>query len=326
LINRTKINTAKMKTFKIIIATMILLIAFSCGESRVKGKKQKITISGAFALYPLTVKWAEIYMKENPLVQIDISAGGAGKGMTDVLSDMVEIAMMSREIEQSEVDKGAFAIAVAKDAVIPVFNSGNPLCKQILEKGSDSLHLANIFIAGTIHNWNEVISIPGAPVEMHVYTRSDACGAAAMWASFFGKNQEDLSGTGVFGDPGIAEAVKNDIYGVGYNNVVYVFDLKTRKKTQGLEILPLDLNSNGKIDPEENFYDNVDSFIEAIKKDKFPSPPARKLYMVTKGKPNDLAVVSFLKWILENGQQYVEQAGYVNFSQENIQKELKKLD
>jgi phosphate transport system substrate-binding protein len=315
-----------MKTFRIGVIFLIIVIAFSCGENRVKGKKQKITISGAFALYPLTVKWAEIYMKENPMVQIDISAGGAGKGMTDVLSDMVEIAMLSRGIEEPEVKKGAFAIAVAKDAVVPVFNSKNPLYFEILKKGIDSAHFAQIFIDGTIKNWNDVISNMEKPVELHVFTRSDACGAAAMWAMYLGKNQEDLKGTGVFGDPGIAEAVKNDIYGLGYNNIVYVYDLQTRKKTQGMEIIPLDLNHNGAIDPDENIYETIDQLTEAIKKDKYPSPPARDLYMVTLGKPNNTAVVSFLRWILEDGQQYIEQAGYVTLSEENILEELAKLN
>jgi phosphate transport system substrate-binding protein len=315
-----------MKTLRLGVTFFILLIALSCGENRVKGKKQKITISGAFALYPLTVKWAEIYMKENPLVQIDISAGGAGKGMTDVLSNMVDIAMLSREIETSEVTKGAYAIAVAKDAVVPVFNSKNLLCKEILKTGSDSVHLAGIFIDGTINNWKGLVSNSNKSVELHVFTRSDACGAAAMWASYFGKNQEDLKGIGVFGDPGIAEAVKNDVYGLGYNNIVYVYDQKTRKKTEGLEILPLDLNSNGRIDPEENFYETIDQFTSAIKMGKYPSPPARNLYLVTMGKPSDKAVISFLKWILNIGQQYVEQAGYVNIPADKIQKELDKLN
>jgi phosphate transport system substrate-binding protein len=302
-----------------------IIIMSSCGTNSSVPKNQKITISGAFALYPLTVKWAELYMKENPGVQIDISAGGAGKGMTDVLSNMVEIAMLSREIEIPESDKGAFAISVAKDAVIPVFNSKNPLYNEIIKKGADSASLAKIFIDGTIKNWGSLLQNDEQSVEMHVFTRSDACGAASMWAIYLGKNQEDLTGTGVFGDPGIADAVKNDIYGIGYNNIVYVYDLQTRKKTEGLEILPLDINHNGLIDPDENFYETIDQLTQAIKTDKFPSPPARNLYMVTMGKPNNPAVVAFLKWILVNGQQYVEQAGYVNLSEERIKQELAKL-
>jgi phosphate transport system substrate-binding protein len=315
-----------MKVFRFITLLFCIVSLFSsCGGNSAGLKKHKITISGAFALYPLTVKWAEVYMKENPGVQIDISAGGAGKGMTDVLSNMVEIAMLSRGIEESEVKKGAYAIAVAKDAVVPVFNSKNPLYKEILVKGADSASLASIFIDGTINKWNNLIPGIEKTIELHVFTRSDACGAAAMWAMYFGKNQEDLKGTGVFGDPGVAEAVKNDINGVGYNNIVYVYDLQTRKKTEGLDIVPIDINHNGAIDPEENFYETIDQLTVAIKTGKYPSPPARDLYLVTMGKPNNAAVVSFLKWILGNGQQYIEQAGYVTLSEDKIQGELEKL-
>ena len=47
--------------------------------------KGKITISGAFALYPLVVKWSEEFQKLHPRVIVNVSAGGAGKGMTDAL-------------------------------------------------------------------------------------------------------------------------------------------------------------------------------------------------------------------------------------------------
>ena len=44
--------------------------------------KGKITLSGAFALYPLAVKWAEEFQKLHPKVTVNVSAGGAGKGRT----------------------------------------------------------------------------------------------------------------------------------------------------------------------------------------------------------------------------------------------------
>ncbi len=43
-----------------------------------------------------------------------------------------------------------------------------------------------------------------------MYTRSDAAGAAETWAKYFGKKQEDIQGVAVFGDPGLALAVKKD--------------------------------------------------------------------------------------------------------------------
>ena len=39
--------------------------------------KGEIQLSGAFALYPMVVRWAEEFRKIHPEVRIDISAGGA---------------------------------------------------------------------------------------------------------------------------------------------------------------------------------------------------------------------------------------------------------
>jgi phosphate transport system substrate-binding protein len=147
-----------------------------------------------------------------------------------------------------------------------------------------------------------------------------------MWAKFFGKKQEDLTGTGVFGDPGMADAVKNDKNGLGYNNVIYAYDLKSRKLYSGLAIIPIDLNGNGIIEPEENFYQNLDSITNAIRTGRYPSPPARELYLVTKGKPTNPIVLAFYKWILNDGQKYIDQGGYVKLTDENIKAQIKKLN
>lgn len=88
--------------------------------------KGTINISGAFALYPITIKWAQEFKKVHPNVVFNISAGGAGKGITDALSGLVDIGLASRDINPAEVKKGAYTIYVTKDAVVPTFNTGNP--------------------------------------------------------------------------------------------------------------------------------------------------------------------------------------------------------
>ena len=95
--------------------------------------KGTITLSGAWALYPMAVRWAEEFRKINPDVRIDLSAGGAGKGITDALNNMVDLGMVSREIYKEELNKGAYPIAVTKDAVVPVINASNPSLNTILE-------------------------------------------------------------------------------------------------------------------------------------------------------------------------------------------------
>ncbi len=161
---------------------------------------------------------------------------------------------------------------------------------------------------------------------MNIYTRSDACGAAQMWAEYLEKSQEDLLGTGIFGDPGIAEAVKNDVSGIGFNNVIYVYDIKTRDKNPGIEIIPIDINENGLIDPDEQVYNKLDDIMAAIQIGKYPAPPARDLYLISKGKPQNTIVIEFLKWIVTDGQKFVNEAGYVQISEEKLQNGLKTLE
>lgn len=326
------------KIFIVGIMSCIALNLYSCRNEQKKGadnldiKKDNalsgtITISGAFALYPITARWAEEFQKIHPKVRIDISAGGAGKGMTDALSGMVDLGMFSRGITDVEKAKGVWWIAVTQDAVLPTMNAQSPFSVNIHKQGLTHEDFDDIFIRRKITNWEKWSNnTEEKDLSMNVYTRSDACGAAQMWAEYFGKNQEDLIGTGIYGDPGMADAVKNDIKGIGYNNVIYVYDINTRKKHPGLDVIPIDLNKNGKIDPEENFYNKLDDITMAIQMGKYPSPPARDLYFISKGKPERKVVNDFLKWIVTYGQEYVKEAGYVKLSDLKLEESYQKLN
>jgi len=283
-----------------------------------------ITISGAWALYPMAVKWAEEFQKIHPWVKIDIAAGGAGKGMVDCLAEAVDLGMVSRDIFPEEIKKGAYWFSVVKDAVVPTANANNPVLPELLSQGIKREIFLDIWITGKIKSWGEVVG-RDVSQQISVYTRSDACGAAETWAKFLGAKQEDLLGVGVYGDPGLAQAVKQDVRGIGFNNINYAYDAETKKPVAGLRVLPIDLNGNGRIDPEEDFYGSRDRIVEAISKGQYPSPPARLLHFVSQGNPRKKIVREFVKWVLTDGQQYVPEAGYINLTAEKIQEELAKL-
>jgi phosphate transport system substrate-binding protein len=290
--------------------------------SRLKGK---ITISGAFALYPMAVRWAEEFQKIHPRVKINISAGGAGKGMADALSGMVDLGMFSKEVSPEEQAKGAWWVGVAKDAVVPTINASNPDLRQIMSNGMTRQELYDIFITGRFKTWGEALGTSSVQ-EINVFTRSDACGAADMWARYLnGKKQEDLLGIGVNGDPGLADALRKTPSGIGYNNLNFVYDVETKKKYPGLEVIPIDVNGNHMIDPEEDFYGTLDRITMALSDGRYPSPPARELYFVSNGKPTSPVTLAFLKWILTDGQKFVKEAGYVAIPEEHVRESLEKL-
>jgi phosphate transport system substrate-binding protein len=325
----------KNQLFTISFLLMVMLFTFffqgcnnsgtdkeKAGDNNLKGK---ITISGAFALYPMTVRWAEEFQKLHPKVKINISAGGAGKGMADVLSGMVDLAMYSKEVSPEEQAKGAWWIPVAKDAVLPTINQHNPVFQELKSRGVKRSTFNDIFITGKVKTWGQVAGT-NSREEVQVFTRSDACGAADMWAKYLsGKKQEDLLGLGVNGDPGVADAVRKVAGGIGFNNLNFTYDLNSRKPFTGIEVVPIDINGNGKLDPEENFYGSLDEIMQAINDGRYPSPPARDLYLVSKGKPTNKLVLVFLEWILGEGQNFVHEAGYIAITPEKIKGDLQKL-
>ena len=301
------------------------LFSLFCAFLSLAHPEETITLSGAWALYPMAVKWAEEYQKLHPDIKIEVVAGGAGKGITDALSGMVDLGMVSRDLKKEEADKGAYDIAVTKDAVIVTMNAENPFSREILTKGLKKENFIDIWISEKTASWGQIFG-GKTEIPLRKYTRSDACGAAEIWAKYLGKKQEDLKGTGVYGDPGIAEAVKKDVCGIGYNNVNFAYDQTTKKPFAGLCIVPIDLNGNGKLDSEENFYGTREELMTAIADGKYPSPPARKLFLVSKGKPSRKSVADFLKWILTEGQKFVPETGYIGLPKADLSANLKKLE
>jgi phosphate transport system substrate-binding protein len=320
-------KTRRILPILISIALLTQLLA-ACSNQAAPGAADQelqgtITISGAWALYPMVIRWGEEYQAIHPQVRFDISAGGAGKGMADVLANAVEIGMVSREIYPQELDQGALSFAVAKDAVFLTVNSQNPVWEDLHSTGITTEELIGIYITGEITSWGDLAGIQDNASPIHVFTRSDACGAAETWAAYLGNRQEDLLGIGVYGDPGVLESVASDQLGIGYNNLNFAFDAETGLPVMGIEVVPLDVNANGQIDPGE-VIDRKDQALEAVISGIYPSPPARDLYLVTNGQPQGL-VREFIRWVLGEGQVFVMETGYIPISNVKLELENQKL-
>ena len=314
------------KLYRLLIVGLLLtLILSACSPDAAPesggAMKGNISVSGAFAIYPLMTRWAEEYQRINPGVRFDISSGGAGKGMEDVLAGKVDIGMISRAITWDEEAQNAYPFPVARDAVFVLVNVENPVLDGLLADGLTQDTLAKIFIAGRITTWGDAVGDPASSDEIHIYTRSDICGAAATWSAYLGGTQDDLLGDGKFGDPGMVQALQKDPLGIGYNNLVYAYGLGDIPP-QGTVILPIDLNRNGQADPDE-ILNTRQKAADAVASGLYPAPPSRELYLVTNGKPDGI-LQAFLEWVLTDGQAYVERSGYIKLTDEQLEISLEK--
>lgn len=291
------------------IANLGLIVPFllAAGAGFIRGEELKgtISLSGAWAIYPTAVAWAEAFREKHPSVKIDISAGGAGKGAADAITGLVDIGMVSRDPDPAEIQKGIVPVYILHDAVYPVISEKNPVLPDLLKKGIKKSKWMDIYVTGKITSWDE---LAGRKVDkpMHVYTRSDSCGAAASWAKYLGDNkQEDLRGVGIYGDPGLLEASKRDPLSIGYSNFSYVFT-REGAVVKGARLVPVDSNENGTADPDE-IYETRGQAVKAIEKGSYRV--TRKNYFFVKGKPSGL-VLEFIRFALsEEGTVIVDKVG-----------------
>lgn len=312
----------KQRLFFSLLFIMVFVI-YLCNCNRT----ETIKISGAWALYPMMCVWADEYQQDHE-VKIEVSGGGAGKGISDVLNEQVDIAMVSRPIRQEELGQGAFYLSVTKDAVIATVNANNPILAELQTRGLAREELEAIFLKKITH-WGELVGKDLADDEIVVYGRADASGAAKVWASFLGNHtQAELQGkadANFSGDQALCSGVKGDKNAIGFNNLNYAYDIESGGFSEDIRPAPIDLNGNTILDPGENFYSSREKLVTKVSEGVYPSPPARLEYLVSKGPFNERSK-AFVGWILTEGQRFVTDNGYVQLPVEYIEKEIRFLN
>lgn len=157
---------------------------------------------------------------------------------------------------------------------------------------------------------------------MNLYTRESRSCAPIAFASHFGYEQSSIKGKGISGDDKyLIHAVKKDTAGVTYNNLGLIYDLSTRKTVEGIAVLPLDLNGNGKLDGDEKIFDNLDKVIEKLEKEEISSVPVENINVVYDLANDNKNIRLFLSWVLDQGQKYNHDYGFLNFDTETLSKQ-----
>jgi phosphate transport system substrate-binding protein len=104
----------------------------------------------------------------------------------------------------------------------------------------------------------------------------------------------------------------------------YVYDLNTRLPVKGIAILPIDINQNGKLDKEEQIYENLDQVINYLENnpDEKGIPTASVNFVFNKSKTNETLKL-FLNWVLTEGQKYNHELGFINYGTKVQSKQIK---
>lgn len=87
----------------------------------------KITISGSSSVTPVMEKLKEAYITKNPGIVIEIQQSDSSTGVTNAIDRTADIGMASRELKETEKQKGVDSKVIAIDGIAIIVNKENTI-------------------------------------------------------------------------------------------------------------------------------------------------------------------------------------------------------
>jgi len=289
------------KPFLSILFFLPLLLAFG------QEGTQTLRVTGTRLVHPIFRKWIEEYTKLHPGISIQLDSR--------IPADSADLLIASHILRASDLKEGQTSVVLNRYVQLPVVNSRRSDVAALQSRGFSDADLRQVYFAGNRKADQHPIGNPDpVPSIYHfaVYKREKPACASMAFANHFGNEQKDIKGTGVTGDDrDLLEAVKKDTNGISYNNLGFLYDLRTRKPVEGIAIIPMDLDGNGKVDPPENIYATLDQVIAFAEKDQNRQLLTEDVHVIfSRANPNK-ALAGFLEWIRTEGQQYDHEYGFL---------------
>ncbi len=109
----------------------------------------KIVVGGSSSVNPVMEKLIEAYQAINTGAEIELQQSDSSTGMSNTIDGVCDIGMASRELKDSEREKGLSETVIATDGIAVIVNSSNAL------DGLSKEQVRQIF-TGEITKWSEI--------------------------------------------------------------------------------------------------------------------------------------------------------------------------
>lgn len=280
------------------------------------GKKhQVVKITGVRFSYPLLQHWIDRFNEEYSDVQVIIeSRGSSDPSHYDILIEAYE--------HPEEIRKYREYIYVARYPILPVANAQSEFAKLYTEKGLNKDLITQLFFHDIYVDKEKQKEIK-APFT--VYTRLQKASVPIVFSSYFGYEQKDIKGKAIAGaDEHLVKALLRDSTGISYAPLPLIYDHRVGTPVNGIAVLPVDLNGNGRINDEERFYGDESRVIARFEErtpKELQNVPLAYLHLSVDKKTASMEAVLFLRWIINNGEGDLHAFGYLKPEPRNIEKE-----
>jgi len=299
-----------MKSFLTKIRNLILVFAvillFNDGEDICASQAKNLSIDTlnifcSAGLNELVNIWTEEFTSLNPGLKFIVSASGDIKQINSNTLGIVA----DNEAGMKIPDAGT-SLIIGHNAVVAVFNSGNPSVEAIVQQGITAKEIARLLTSFT--RWDEIIT--GAnEVEVKLFITENK-EAEMLLNSFCQIDISDNQGIKSNRTSDVIQAVSSDIYAIGF---CMLHDLKksvNAVQEGSVRLLPLDKNSNGRIDYFEDIYSNIETLTRGMWIGKYPKALCGNICAIIPEKSPDNSINAFLLWIMSDGGKYLTSSGF----------------
>jgi len=310
---------------------------------------QAINGAGATFPYPIYGKWFEEFRKKNPSIEINYQSKGSGAGIAQLTEGTVDFGASDMPMKDEQIAAlkvKALHFPTVLGGVVPTFN-----VPGVSELQFSSEMMAGIFL-GKITKWNDskiAKANPGVKLpatDIVVVHRSDGSGTTFVFTDYLSKISPDWkagpgantsikwpTGVGQQGNEGVAGMVKQTSGAVGYVELIYALQNKMNYgSVQNAAGVYLKANLDSVTAAAASAAKNMPadfrvSITNAPGKNAYPIASFTWLLIPTRieDAKKRTALVSFMKWMLADGQKDCAALGYAPLPKEVVARELKQI-
>lgn len=125
-------------------------ISETAGEAYAgSGQSGKVVVAGSSSVTPVMEKLKEAYVALNPDVTIEVQQSDSTTGVTSAIDGTCDLGMASRELKDSEVEKGVEATAIALDGIAVIVNNESAVTDLTADQ-------VKAIYTGEVTDWSEL--------------------------------------------------------------------------------------------------------------------------------------------------------------------------
>jgi phosphate transport system substrate-binding protein len=328
-----------------LLAVLLAVATFAAADGQVL-----LNAAGATFPYPIYSKWFDLYHTSHSNVQINYQSIGSGGGIRQLLDKTVDFGASDGPMNDDQLKQASVPILhfpTVLGAAIPTYNV--PGVQGELNFTPEAL--SGIFL-GKVTKWNDPaiasanpgVKLPGDDIV--VVHRADGSGTSYIWTDYLSKVSPEWQskvgkgtsvnwpvGLGGKGNEGVSAQIQQTPGSLGYVELIYAIQNKIPygkvKNTEGVFVkADLASVSAAAAAASKNMPDDFRvSITNAEGKAAYPISSFTWLLIPSKftdATKRDV-VKDFLKWMMTDGQGYVEALSYAKLPKEVVAKEMKAI-